>query len=52
MAKNLLLDSGFWFALYDSRDRYHDEAQILADLLDFHNLVIPMINSLNPLCCE
>jgi len=41
MAKNLLLDSGFWFALYDSRDRYHDEAQILADLLDFHNLVIP-----------
>ncbi|MBM4289137.1 MAG: hypothetical protein FJ135_13530 [Deltaproteobacteria bacterium] len=41
MSKNLLLDSGFWFALYDSRDQYHEEAQILADLLDFHNLVIP-----------
>jgi predicted nucleic acid-binding protein len=41
MAKNLLLDTGFWYALYDNRDSYHEDAQILADLLDIHNLVLP-----------
>jgi predicted nucleic acid-binding protein len=41
MAKNLLVDTGFWFALYDSRDSLHEDAQILADLLDQYNLVLP-----------
>ncbi|MDZ7760804.1 MAG: hypothetical protein U5L00_11175 [Desulfovermiculus sp.] len=26
MALRLLLDTGFWFALYDPRDTYHKEA--------------------------
>ncbi len=41
MSKTLLLDTGFWYALYDDRDSYHEEAQILADFLEFHNLMIP-----------
>ncbi|MGA2402354.1 MAG: hypothetical protein ABSG91_11730, partial [Syntrophobacteraceae bacterium] len=41
MAKNLLVDTGFWFALYESDDFHHEEAQDLADLLDDYNLVLP-----------
>ena len=41
MGKNLLLDTGFWFALYDARDSHHEDAEILTDLLDLHNLVLP-----------
>jgi hypothetical protein len=41
MAKNLLLDTGFWYALYESRDSHHEDARNLADLLEIHNLVLP-----------
>jgi predicted nucleic acid-binding protein len=41
MAKNLLLDTGFWYALYDRRDCHYIEAQELIDLLDNFNLIIP-----------
>lgn len=43
MAKNLLVDSGFWYALYDVRDTYHEDARILADILDHSNLVLPWL---------
>lgn len=41
MAKNLLLDTGFWYALYDRDDQHHEDAQVLAGYLDNHNLVLP-----------
>jgi predicted nucleic acid-binding protein len=41
MAKNLLVDTGFWYALYDSTDSHHEDAKTLADLLDQYNLVLP-----------
>lgn len=41
MAKNLLLDTSFWYALYERRDSHYEHAQNLADLLDNHNLVLP-----------
>lgn len=41
MALRLLLDTGFWFALYDPRDAYHNEALAVVDLLDIHGLVVP-----------
>lgn len=41
MAKYLLPDTGFWIALFYPRDSHHENAQILADLLDLHNLVVP-----------
>jgi predicted nucleic acid-binding protein len=39
--KNLLLDSGFWYALYDARDPFHEQANAFAKYLDFYTLVIP-----------
>jgi predicted nucleic acid-binding protein len=39
--KNLLLDSGFWYALYDTRDQYHEEATHFTEYLEFYNLLIP-----------
>ncbi|WP_027371277.1 type II toxin-antitoxin system VapC family toxin [Desulfovermiculus halophilus] len=41
MAQRLLLDTGFWFALYDSGDTYHRQALEVADFLDVHGLVVP-----------
>ena len=41
MAKNIILDSGYWFALYDQRDTYHAEATLFLDYLTPHRLVIP-----------
>jgi len=39
--KNLMIDSGFWYALYDSRDQYHEKAIDFIEYLEFHNLLIP-----------
>jgi hypothetical protein len=39
--KNLLLDSGFWYALYDTRDPSHQQAADFAEYLDFYTLLIP-----------
>jgi predicted nucleic acid-binding protein len=41
MGKRILVDTGFWFALYDSRDRYHDSALSLAEYLNPHWLIVP-----------
>ncbi len=41
MALNILLDTGFWFALYDKRDQYHDDALLLSTYLEPHRLIIP-----------
>jgi len=41
MAKRVLLDTCFWFALYEARDAHHEEAMLLADDLALDNLVIP-----------
>lgn len=41
MAKNIILDSGFWYALYNERDQYHAEAEIYMDFINIHNLIVP-----------
>ncbi|MBF0229268.1 MAG: hypothetical protein HQK63_06700 [Desulfamplus sp.] len=41
MGKNIILDSGYWFALYDKRDQHHEEAAIISEYLHPHTLVIP-----------
>lgn len=41
MPKNVLADTGFWFALYNSGDAHHEEAQALADYLGQCHVVIP-----------
>lgn len=40
-AKTVLIDSGFWFALYDPRDQYHTSAEEREELLQTCNLIIP-----------
>lgn len=41
MAKNILFDTGYWFALYDERDSYHENALLLSEYLYPHRLLIP-----------
>ena len=41
MAKNVLVDSCYWIALYESDDQYHDSAILLDDYLAPHRIMIP-----------
>lgn len=38
---NILIDTCFWIALYDSRDSDHKKANELVDYLDLGNIVLP-----------
>lgn len=41
MAKHIILDTGYWFALYNERDDHHKEAMLVSELINPHNLVVP-----------
>lgn len=41
MAKNIIADTGFWFALYEPRDRYFKNANQIFDYIVNSNLFIP-----------
>lgn len=41
MAKNIIFDSGFWFALYNPRDQNHDYAELYSEFLTLHRILIP-----------
>jgi predicted nucleic acid-binding protein len=41
MNKFILIDTGFWFALFNKKDGLHDKAIVLADLISGNNLLIP-----------
>lgn len=38
---NILVDTGFWFALYNERDTYYKKANELLDYLSLGNIIIP-----------
>jgi predicted nucleic acid-binding protein len=38
---NVIVDSGFWFALYDPGDTYHKRATEIVRYLDVSNTIIP-----------
>ncbi|OYT14341.1 MAG: hypothetical protein B6I19_00285 [Bacteroidetes bacterium 4572_114] len=38
---NILVDTGFWFGLYDKRDSYHNQAIGLYEYLSLGNIIIP-----------
>jgi predicted nucleic acid-binding protein len=40
-AKTVLTDTGFWYAFYDARDPYHEEAEEKGDLLKTSTVLIP-----------
>jgi predicted nucleic acid-binding protein len=41
MAKNVIVDTGFWIALYDERDIFHHKAMETVGLISEQNLLIP-----------
>lgn len=41
MAQNVLVDSGFWFALYNSRDQYHSKAEEIFSVIEEFRKIIP-----------
>ena len=38
---NILVDSCFWYALFDNSDEYHYKAQKMKDYLEFGNIILP-----------
>lgn len=38
---NIIIDTGYWYALFDSRDKYHTDANNLAEYLEIGNILIP-----------
>jgi predicted nucleic acid-binding protein len=41
MPKKVLVDTGFWIALLNERDKHYANAQELEDLLSIHTLLVP-----------
>ena len=41
MPKNVLIDSGYWIALYGDDDAHHDDALLINEYLFAHRLIIP-----------
>jgi len=41
MAKNVLVDTGFWFAFYTPSDFHHANANVIANLLDNQRILVP-----------
>ncbi|HEY5123017.1 MAG TPA: PIN domain-containing protein [Ignavibacteria bacterium] len=39
--KNVVIDTGFWFALFDSSDEHHKEALDIYELIKDNNIIIP-----------
>jgi predicted nucleic acid-binding protein len=39
--KMVIIDTGFWIALYNARDQHHAEAETKADLLETSTILIP-----------
>ena len=40
-AKTVLTDTGFWYAFYDGRDPYHEEAERKGHLLETSTVLLP-----------
>ena len=38
---NILVDSCFWYALFDRSDEHHHKAQIMQSYLEFGSIIIP-----------
>lgn len=38
---NILVDTCFWYALYDTRDEHFNKAQRIQEFLEYGNIIIP-----------
>ncbi len=53
--KNLVVDTGFWIALFDPRDHYYQQAGAKEDLLKRMNILVPwpsLYETLNTRFCR
>ncbi len=41
MAKSVIIDTGFWYGLFDPRDKYYTDSNLYFEYLEPHNVVIP-----------
>lgn len=41
MAKKILVDTGYWIALFNERDAHHELAQVLEEDLLVHTILVP-----------
>ena len=41
MEKYVLIDSGYWFGLYDKLDSYHNSANDIADKIENYKIIVP-----------
>jgi predicted nucleic acid-binding protein len=41
MAKNIIADTGFWFALYEPRDSFYNNANETIELINDQNILMP-----------
>lgn len=41
MPKNVAADSGFWFALFNERDKYHFDAKSIEQDFFVHRIIVP-----------
>lgn len=41
MAKNVIADTGFWFALYEPRDSFYNNANETIELINDQNILMP-----------
>jgi predicted nucleic acid-binding protein len=41
MSKKIIADSGYWIALFNERDEYHEQAQVLEEEMLVHTLLVP-----------
>jgi predicted nucleic acid-binding protein len=39
--KTILIDTGFWFAIYDKRDQYHEQATAIFNQIESARILIP-----------
>jgi predicted nucleic acid-binding protein len=40
-AKTVLTDTGFWYALYEARDQYHEQAELKSGILEASTILLP-----------
>jgi len=40
-ARTVLIDTGFWYAFYDDRDQFHEQAERKGDHLETSTLLLP-----------
>ncbi|MDE0062912.1 MAG: hypothetical protein OXP09_11020 [Gammaproteobacteria bacterium] len=50
MIGGLLVDTGFFFALRDSRDQHHASANARKHLLDRSRIVLPWLDTVASVC--